>query len=246
MTRFTNWKSNEKEFVLQHVVKTPSDSSFMCKKCKLEAKRHHDTHHYIPKWKRHFAATPKHTRKCIYSQCLATEKLIHASFEKTENLEAALGITSSPDNPLLLCRDHYNEAYRKFHPQTVCASCVAILKSKTSFSRHSPDADFVSLHLRDRLGSNYTVKSTDHLCSSCYELHLSVMKVTGAITRFYLAEQHVFGNGNIKTRVQMNLPKQYWKLFCIYLSTCSIKNLSYCRTSVMFFLRLLVSHIMVA
>ena len=53
MTRFTNWKSNEKEFVLQHVVKTPSDSSYMCKKCKLEAKRHHDTHHYIPKWKRH-------------------------------------------------------------------------------------------------------------------------------------------------------------------------------------------------
>ena len=29
MTRFTNWKSNEKEFVLQHVVKTPSDTSYM-------------------------------------------------------------------------------------------------------------------------------------------------------------------------------------------------------------------------
>ena len=49
MTRFTNWKSNEKEFVLQHVVKTPLDSSYMCKKCKLEAKRYHDTHHHVPK-----------------------------------------------------------------------------------------------------------------------------------------------------------------------------------------------------
>ena len=36
MTRFTNWKSNEKEFVLQHVVNTPSDSSYMCNKCKLK------------------------------------------------------------------------------------------------------------------------------------------------------------------------------------------------------------------
>ena len=50
---------------------------------------------------------------------MATEKLIHALFEETENLEAALGITSCPDNPLLLCRDHYNEACRKFHPQFV-------------------------------------------------------------------------------------------------------------------------------
>ena len=69
---------------------------------------------------------------------MATEKLIHASFEETENLEAVI---SSPDNPLLLCQDHYNEAYRKFHPQTVCASCGAIPKSKTSFSSHNPDAD---------------------------------------------------------------------------------------------------------
>ena len=40
----------------------------------------------------------------------------------------------------------------------------------------SPDADFVSFQLRDRLGSNYTVKPTDHLCSSCYKLHVSAMK----------------------------------------------------------------------
>ena len=92
---------------LQHVVKTPSDSSYMHKKCKLEAKRYHDTHHYVPKWKRHFTATSKQTRKCMHPQCLATEKLIHASCEDTENLEAALGIISSPDNLLLLCRDHY-------------------------------------------------------------------------------------------------------------------------------------------
>ena len=66
--------------------------------------------------------------------------------------------------------------YRKFRPQTVCASCGATPKSGTTFSRHSPDAYSVSLHLREQLGSNYTVQSTDHLCSSCYKLHLSVMK----------------------------------------------------------------------
>ena len=32
MTRFTNWKAIEKEFILQHVVKTPSDDSCICKK----------------------------------------------------------------------------------------------------------------------------------------------------------------------------------------------------------------------
>ena len=89
----------------------------MCKKCKLEAKRHHDTHITFQNGRGISQLLPNRLGN-VYTQCLATEKLIHASFEETENLEAALGITSSPDNPLLLCRDHYNEAYRKFHRQS--------------------------------------------------------------------------------------------------------------------------------
>ena len=103
MTRFTNWKALEKEFVLQHVVKTPSDDSCICKKCMLEAKRHCRTPDYIPKWKEKLTVTPRLMQKCIHPQCTDTDKLIHASFDETDNLEAALGVTASPDNPLLLC-----------------------------------------------------------------------------------------------------------------------------------------------
>ena len=102
MTRFTlNWKAIEKEFILQHVVKTPSDDSCICKKCMLEAKRHYHTPDYIPKWKEKLTVTPKLMQKCIHPQCTDTDKMIHASFDETDNLEAALGVTASPDNPLL-------------------------------------------------------------------------------------------------------------------------------------------------
>ena len=40
-------------------------------------------------------------QKCIHPQCTDTDKLIHVSFDETDNLEAALGVTASPDNPLL-------------------------------------------------------------------------------------------------------------------------------------------------
>ena len=46
----------------------------------------------------------------------------------------------------------------KILPGSGTAYGGAMPKSKTSFSRHSPDANSVSLHLRDRLGCNYTVQ----------------------------------------------------------------------------------------
>ena len=58
----------------------------MCKKCKLEAERYHDTHKYVPKWKRHFTATPKQTWKCICS----------AQSGNLRNLEIALRILGIP------------------------------------------------------------------------------------------------------------------------------------------------------
>ena len=157
---------------MRHHGKTPLGDSNMCKKCLLEAKRHHTNTTYIPKWQK-TTPIPKPNHKCIHPHCKASEKLIHASFEHIEKLESALGVTSSPDNPFLLCRDHYNEMYRKFHPQTLCASCGATPKPGTSFSRHSPDAFSVSLYLGERTP---TVQPTDCLCSTCYKLHLSIMK----------------------------------------------------------------------
>ena len=93
MTRFTNWKAIEKEFILQHVVKTPSDDSCICM---LEAKRHYHTPDYIPKWKEKLTVTPRLMQKCIHPQCTDTDKMIHVSFDETDNLEAALGVTITP------------------------------------------------------------------------------------------------------------------------------------------------------
>ena len=51
MTRFVNWRESEKDFVVKHLGSNPPDESYVCKRDFLEAKRHHDTLNYIPKWK---------------------------------------------------------------------------------------------------------------------------------------------------------------------------------------------------
>ena len=59
-------------------------------------KRHCHTPDYIPKWKEKRLYTPRLMQKCIHPQCTDTDKLIHASFDETDNLEAALGVTITP------------------------------------------------------------------------------------------------------------------------------------------------------
>ena len=91
-------------------------------------------------------------------------------------MATALGIKPSPDLPFLLYRDQYTDLYKLFHPQSTCASCGATSKRGTSFSHHSPDTHAVSLHLEETTGIKTNVNPGDLLCTTCYKLHLSILK----------------------------------------------------------------------
>ena len=175
MTRFVNWRESEKDFVVKHLGSNPPDESYVCKRDFLEAKRHHNTLNYIPKWKNPNSKTSAKC-KCSHPNCAASERLIQPKFESTDNLGTALGIKPSPGHPFLLCRDHYTELYKLFHPQTTCASCGATAKRGTSFSHHSPEAHAVSQHLEETTGIRTNVTPGDLLCTTCYTLHLSILK----------------------------------------------------------------------
>ena len=151
----------------------------VCKRHQLEAKRHHSTPSYIPKWKNpNSKPSPMYT--CSYPKCTVSEKLIEPKFESTDSLGAALGIKPSPGHPLLLCREHYNDAYKHFHPQTTCASCGALAKRGNSFSHHSPEAYAVSVHLKETTGNDICIQPQELVCLTCYKLHLSIVEALKA------------------------------------------------------------------
>ena len=155
-----NWKKQEKEFLLKHLNHTPLGESTICKKHFIEARRHHSTPNFIPKWK----DTPRSgvkakpvcsNQKCINPKCTqpTSDKLIKPSFESTDMLEITLGVKSSNDMPFLLCQKCYNDVYQIFHPQTPCTSCGAIPKEGSHWCRHSPHANLVSQHIEDTTGT---------------------------------------------------------------------------------------------
>ena len=179
MTRFVHWGDNEKQFVVRHLCSQPPDESCVCKRHQLEAKRHHSTPSYIPKWKNpNSKPSPMYT--CSYPKCTVSEKLIEPKFESTDSLRAALGIRPSPGHPLLLGREHYNDAYKHFHPQTTCASCGALAKRGNSFSHCSPEAHVVSVHLKETTGNDISIQPQDLVCLTCYKLHLSIVEALKA------------------------------------------------------------------
>ena len=51
MSQYSNWGELEKAFLVKHLGKTPSDESSICKKHFIEAKRHHNSPDFKPKWK---------------------------------------------------------------------------------------------------------------------------------------------------------------------------------------------------
>ena len=70
-----------------------------------------------------------------------------ASIDKiksTWNLQAVAGKSS----PFALCHACYCQAYNMLHPKKICRSCGAIPKAGISFSRHSPNAEIVTEHLK--------------------------------------------------------------------------------------------------
>jgi len=132
---------------------------------------------YLPKWKKleqEEGGTSTGTH-CIYPNCLVNTKLIASAFEPTEKLETILSVKSNHENSFVLCQQHYQELYRKVHASNPCACCGTKPKFGQPFSRHSPDAETVSMHL-SKTGLDVEMKPEDYICSTCYKLHLSILK----------------------------------------------------------------------
>ena len=75
-----------------------------------------------------------------------------------------------------MCQKCYNELYQQFHTPVNCASCGDTPTVGTRFSRHSPDAETVSLHLTEMTGTPLHIKQDDYICLTCYKLHSSILK----------------------------------------------------------------------
>ena len=68
-------------------------------------------------------------QKCIHPQCTDTDKLIHASFDETDNLEAALGVTITP------CYVHVPTSATPIN-KTLVHFCFGILMIKTLVKKY--------------------------------------------------------------------------------------------------------------
>jgi len=172
-----NWNAEEKEFVARHYKRDLADSACIYRADHLEAKRYHSDPSYLPKWKKleqeeGGESTGTH---CIYPNCLVNSKLIVPAFEPIEKLETILSVKSNHENSFVLCQQHYQELYRKVHASNPCACCGTKPKFGQPFSRHSPDAETVFMHL-SKTGLDVEMKPEDYICSTCYKLHLSILK----------------------------------------------------------------------
>ena len=178
MSRYSNWGSKEREYILQHLDTVPPDNSYMCKSHLQEAKRHHSDAHFIPKWKTNHTVAVKSFKRCVNPQCMnpSCDKLIKPAFVSTDRLEEALGIQSSEENPLAVCRICYHTLYRQFHPMKICASCGATPKVGKTFCRHSPNALAVMKHFKTTTGTDTQITNEDCLCNNCYKMHCSLIK----------------------------------------------------------------------
>ena len=65
MSQYGKWGELEKEFIMKHLGSTPSDDSHICKKHMIEAKRHHGTPGFVPKWTGQHRPSTKAGQKCI-------------------------------------------------------------------------------------------------------------------------------------------------------------------------------------
>jgi len=151
----------------------------MCKKHLLEARRHCKDYTYIPKWKKveQTDEPPPLPKCCIHPQCVNKfqDKLIKPAFASTDELEELIGVHASESNPLLLCVSCYGKLYRQFNPPLTCASCGTIGKTGQKF-RHSPNVLLVEQYLQDTEFTDISISPDDWLCSSCYNVHCSIIK----------------------------------------------------------------------
>ena len=130
---------------------------------------------YTPKWKTSHGTL---INTCIVANCQSNTKLVAPKFDTIENIEANIGVKSTPENPLLLCAKHYIAVYRQLNLARPCASCGAMPKQDTYFARHSPNASLVYELMCDATGGEKMIhiKENDHICETCYRAQLAILR----------------------------------------------------------------------
>ena len=166
-----------KALLCKHFGKYLPKDGYICKKHWIEAKRHHSTLHYIPKWK-NITSKQIPPKSCIHPQCTNkfSDKLVKPAFANVSILEELLGIQSSSSTPFLLCPSCYNKVYRLLNPAQNCSFCGATPKPGQRFHRHSPNPVTVSKYIKDTTGTDIHISPDDWLCTSCYNTHCSIVK----------------------------------------------------------------------
>ena len=130
ITHYCTWGENEKHFIKKHYEQNPNPDSCICKAHLIEARRMWAIADYTPKWKTSHGTL---INTCIVANCQSNTKLVAPKFDTIENIEANIGVKSTPENPLLLCAKHYIAVYRQLNLARPCASCGAMPKQDTYF-----------------------------------------------------------------------------------------------------------------
>ena len=134
VSKYSNLEDTEKHFLCTHFGTYLSEDSYICKKHWIEAKRHHSTPHYIPKWK-NIPSAQTSPKSCINPQCANrfSDKLVKPAFANITILEELLGVQPSSSTPFLLCPSCYNQVYCLFNPVQNCSFCGATPKNNIEF-----------------------------------------------------------------------------------------------------------------
>ena len=82
-------------------------------------------------------------------------------------------IVVTSEAPPLLCQRHYT---RQVHAPALCADCGSKPKYGTTFSRHSPNATLITVHLKESTGFEGEIKDDDYICMPCYKSHLFILQ----------------------------------------------------------------------
>ena len=87
-SRYGIWGESERTYLEQYFGSVPADSSMICRKHLIEAKRHCHSLDHTPSWKTHVQKTSNTTNKCINPKCKTVqgEKLIKPMFAPMDKL----------------------------------------------------------------------------------------------------------------------------------------------------------------
>ena len=129
---------------------------------------------------------------------------------------------------------YYQHLYRQAHAPAVCADCGAKPKYGTTFSRRSPNATLITVHLKESTGFEGEIKDDDTICMSCYKCHLSILQETsGSINRAAL--EHNKHMETPATKLRTHSPSLYSQQWCMSLQSLYKTGPSFFHKYVMYF-----------